>query len=79
MLPLVDKVRGGGGGGGGMCRRAKHLQQLYAYSQNTLNDTHTYKKKKRGGEQVNAPPRSTYDDGPTDSRYTYIAIRSEHK
>ena len=60
-----------------MCRRAKHLQQLYAYSQNTLNDTHTYKG--LGGEHVNAPPRSTYDDGPTDSRYIYIAIRSEHK
>ena len=41
VWPLVDKVRG-------MCRRAKHLQQLYAYSQNTLNDTHTYKK--GGGE-----------------------------
>ena len=65
-----------------MCRRAKHLQQLYAYSQNTLNGTHTYKKRRGGGggeEHVNAPPRSTYDDGPTDSRYIYIAIRSEHK
>ena len=68
-----------------MCRRVKHLQQLYAYSQNTLNDTHTYKGLRGGGggggEHVNASPRSTYDDGPTDSRYIYIyiAIRSEHK
>ena len=50
-----------------MCRIAKHLQQLHAYSQNTLNDTHTYK---GWGE---------HDDGPTDSRYIYIAIRFEHK
>ena len=72
-----------------MCRRAKHLQQLYAYSQNTLNDTHTQthththtpikKGGRGGGKHVNTPPRSTYDDGPTDSRYIYIAIRSEHK
>ena len=48
-------------------------------SQNTLNDTHTYKWWGGGGGHVNAPPRSTNDDGPTESRYIYIAIRSEHK
>ena len=44
-----------------------------------LEMTHTPIKGGGGGrEHVNAPPRSTNDDGPTDSRY-YIAIRSEHK
>ena len=38
-----------------MCRRAKHLQQLYAYSQNTLNDTHTYKKGGGGGGTCECP------------------------
>ena len=49
-MAIVVKVRG-------MCRRAKHLQQLYAYSQNT----HTPIKGGEGGgwEHVNALPRST--------------------
>ena len=53
-MALVVKVMG-------MCRRAKHLQQLYAYSLNT----HTPIKGREGGgwEHVNALPRSTNDEG----------------
>ena len=40
-----------------MCRRAKHLHQLYAHSRNTLND-HT-------GHVPEMPHLDPPDDGPT--------------